>query len=180
MDLAQHVVVLGYSPGRTDRMLTELIAEGRTQTVLCAWNDVAQHPVPELREVSFVRGDLTPADVMTRAGVARARTVVVDGRDGNGTLAIAAAVDHADPGIHMVAALRDLTRRECLPSGHRFATFGDVQVHLGRTVGATVLAVRGEEGLVVSPPWDTSVAAGTTVYYVGKRRITDRELISAR
>jgi voltage-gated potassium channel len=67
-----------------------------------------------------------------------------------------------------------------LPSGHRFATFGDVQVHLGRTFGATVLAVRGEAGLVVSPPWDTSMPAGTTVYYVGMRRITGRELLPAR
>jgi voltage-gated potassium channel len=228
VDLAEHVVVLGYTPGRTDRMIAELIAEGRTQIALCAWDDLAQHPVPELREVAFVRGDLTRADVMDRAGVARAQTVVVDGRDDNETLAIAVAVDHANPGVHMVAALRDLTRRESLryvnpriscvqwhmpsllveeasdpgitevysdlmssgghgnsyslqlPSGHRFATFGDVQVHLGRTFGATVLAVRGEAGLVVSPPWDTSVPAGTTVYYVGLRRIAGRELLPAR
>ena len=58
-----------------------------------------------------------------------------------------------------------------------------VPAYLGIRVGArfaTVLGVRGEGGLVVSPPWDTPVPAGTTVYYVGLRRIADRELLPAR
>jgi voltage-gated potassium channel len=146
--------------------------------------------------------------VMTRACVQRARTAVIDGRDDNETLAIAVAVDHAHPGIHLVAAVRDLGRRESLryvnadvqvvqwhmpfllseeagdpgitqvyndlmssgghgntysmrvPAGFPHATFGDCQVHFGRTFGATVLAVRGAEGLVVSPPWQTPVPPG--------------------
>lgn len=178
--------------------------------------------------MSFVRGDLTNVDVMTRAGVARARTVVVDGRDDNETLAIVVAVDHTNPGVHVVAALRDLDRREnlryvspriaCvqwhmpsliteeasdpgltevysdlmssgghgntyslqLPNGHRFATFGDCQVHLGQNFGATALAVRDGDGLTVSPPWDRPVEAGTTLYYVGTRRIRSQELAAAR
>ncbi|WP_369137465.1 ion channel [Modestobacter versicolor] len=228
LDLADHVVVLGYVPGRTERMLTELSAESSTRVALCAWDDVPENPVPENACVSFVRGDLAHADVMARACVARARTVVVDGRDDNETLAIAVAVDHANPGVHMVAALRDLGRRDnlryvnpriaCvqwhmptliteealdpgitdvysdlmsegghgntyslrLPDGHGFATFGDCQVHLGRTFGATVLAVRTAEGLTVSPPWDTPVERGATLYYVGRSRITAGELTSAR
>src|SRR5918993_1191246 len=51
---------------------------------------------------------------MTRACVPRARTVVIDGRDDNETLAIAVAVDHANADIHLVAAVRDLGRRENL------------------------------------------------------------------
>jgi voltage-gated potassium channel len=228
LDLADHVVVLGYTPGRTERMLAELAAEGRTRIALCAWDDVPQNPVPERRDVAFVRGDLTHVDVMDRAAVARARTVVVDGRDDNETLAIAVAADHANPGVHMVAALRDLGRRESLryvnpriacvqwhmptliteeacdpgltevysdlmssgghgntyslqlPAGHRFATFGDCQVHLGRGFGATVLAVRDSDGLTVSPSWDRPVPAGTTLYYVAGRRIEARELAAAR
>ncbi len=228
LDLADHVVVLGYTPGRTERMLAELAAEGRTRIALCAWDDVPQNPVPERRDVAFVRGDLTHVDVMDRAAVARARTVVVDGRDDNETLAIAVAADHANPGVHMVAALRDLGRRESLryvnpriacvqwhmptliteeacdpgltevysdlmssgghgntysmhlPAGHRFATFGDCQVHLGRGFGATVLAVRDSDGLTVSPSWDRPVQAGTTLYYVAGRRIEARELAAAR
>ena len=114
LDLQGHVVVLGYTAGRTERIVTELTSEGRLQVALCAWEEVPEHPMAELPAVHFVRGDLAHADVMSRACVARARTVVVDGRDDNETLAIAVAVDHANPDVHLVAALRDLSRREHL------------------------------------------------------------------
>jgi voltage-gated potassium channel len=115
LDLADHVVLLGYTPGRTERIISELTAEGRLRVALCAWDDqVAENPVPGEPDVEFVRGDLTRAAVMQRSGLARARTAVIDGRDDNETLAIAVAVDHVRPDIHMVAALRDLGRREHL------------------------------------------------------------------
>ncbi|RBY85913.1 ion channel [Blastococcus sp. TF02A-26] len=114
LDVEGHVVLLGYTPGRTERIVAELTAERRTRVVLCAWDEVAEDPLPHLPDVDFVRGDLTHVDVMERACVDRARTAVVDGRDDNETLAIAVAVDHAHPGIHLVAAVRDLGRRETL------------------------------------------------------------------
>jgi voltage-gated potassium channel len=114
LDLSDHVVILGYTPGRTERIVSELMTEGRLRIALCAWEDVPHNPLPDEPAVQFVRGDLTHVDVMTRACVDRARTALVDGRDDNETLAIAVAVDHANPGIHMIAALRDLTRREQL------------------------------------------------------------------
>jgi voltage-gated potassium channel len=228
VELADHVVVLGYVPGRTERILAELSVEGSTRIVLCTWEDVPEHPVPEDPAVFFVRGDLTHADVMRRACVPRARTVIVDGRDDNETLAIAVAVDHANPATHIVAALRDLGRRDnlryvnptiaCvqwhmpslvteealdpgitevysdlmssgghgntysvrLPAGRGFASFGECQTHLGRTYGATVLAVRDADGLTVSPPWDTPVPGGTTLYYVSRSRIEAGELTGSR
>jgi voltage-gated potassium channel len=228
LQLTDHVVVLGYVPGRTQRMLAELHAENATPIALCAWDDVPENPVPEDPVVQFVRGDLTHADVMDRACVGRARTVIVDGRDDNETLAIAVAVEHANPGVHTVAALRDLGRRDnlryvnsqiaCvqwhmpslvteealdpgitevysdlmssggggntysvrLPAGHPFGAFGDCQQHLGRTFGATVLAVRTADGLLVSPPWSTPVAEGTTLYYVARSRIADGALLGPR
>ena len=51
---------------------------------------------------------------MRRASVSTARTALIDGRDDNETLAIAVVVDHADPDVHVVAALRDLRRSEHL------------------------------------------------------------------
>ena len=113
LELRDHVVLLGYVPGRTERIVDELAADGR-QVVLCAWDDVPEHPMPDRAEVHFVRGDLTRDDVMTRAAVPQARTAVIDGRDDNETLAIAVAVDHANPSVHMVAAVRDLSRRDSL------------------------------------------------------------------
>src|SRR5688572_3178609 len=114
LDLADHVVLLGYTPGRTERIVAELTADGRFRVALCAWDDVPENPMPDHPDVFFVRGDLTHEDVMIRACVRRARTAVIDGRDDNETLAIAVAVDHANADIHMVAAVRDLGRRENL------------------------------------------------------------------
>jgi voltage-gated potassium channel len=112
LDLADHVVLLGYWPGRTERIVAELTADGRFQVALCAWDDVAENPLPDQPAVHFVRGDLAHEDVMTRACVQRARTAVIDGRDDNETLAVAVAVNHANEDIHLVAALRDLSRLE--------------------------------------------------------------------
>nr|WP_208384060.1 potassium channel family protein [Modestobacter marinus] len=228
LELTDHVVVLGYFPGRTERITAELAAEGRSRVALCAWEDVPEDPMPERTEVSFVRGDLSHADVLARANVAAARCVVIDGRDDNETLAMAVAAHHAAPDVHKVAALRDLDRRDnlryvgaqiaCvqwhmpyliteealdpgltevygdlmsshghgntyslrLPEGHRLGTFGDCQVRFGQAFGATVLALRGPDGLTVSPAWDTPVADGTTLYYVGRRRVDAREVLAAR
>jgi voltage-gated potassium channel len=224
LDLRDHVVLLGYAPQRTERIVDELTAEGRQQVALCAWDDVPENPMPDLPAVHFVRGDLTRDDVMTRAGVATARTVVIDGRDDNETLAIAVAVDHANPSVHLVAAVRDLARRESLryvnpgvqavqwhmpsllteeandpgitavynelmtaggsgntysarvPRNFAHTTFGAAQSHFGRAFAATVLAVRGSDGLVVSPPWDRPVGEGDTLYYVARERIDEARL----
>jgi len=228
LDLTDHIVVLGYTAGRTERIVSELTAEGSVRIALAAWDDVAQNPLAEQPGVHFVRGDLTHADVMTRACVDRARTAIIDGRDDNETLAIAVAVDHSKPDIHMVAALRDLGRREhlryvnprvqcvqwhmpyllteeavdpgitqvyndlmssgghgntysvALPRGYPHSTFGDCQMHFGRTFGATLLAIRTGDGLVVSPPWDQRVDSGTTLYYVAGERIDASRLVAAR
>jgi voltage-gated potassium channel len=228
LDLSDHVVLLGYWPGRTERIVAELTAEGRFQVALCAWDDVAENPLTDNPAVHFVRGDLTHEDVMTRACVPRARTAVLDGRDDNETLAMAVAVDHANPTIHLVAALRDLARRENLryvnegvqavqwhmpfllteeasepgitqvyndlmssgghgntysmqvPRDFPYPTFGDCQTRFGKAFGATVLAVRGGDGLVVSPAWETPVPPGATLYYVAGRRIDVDRLTGRR
>jgi voltage-gated potassium channel len=228
LDLSDHVVLLGYFPGRTERIVAELTAEGRFQVALCAWDDVPENPMPDHPAVHFVRGDLAHEDVMDRACVARARTAVIDARDDNEALAVAVAVDHAHPRIHLVVALRDLGRRDNLryvnegvqavqwhmpfllseeasdpgitqvyndlmssgghgntyslpvPQGFPHATFGECQTHFGRTFGATVLALRADDGLVVSPPWETPVRGGTTLYYVAASRIDERQLAAGR
>ena len=228
VDLDGHVVLLGYTPGRTERIVAELTAEGRRQIALCAWDDVPENPMPEQSAVHFVRGDLAHADVMARACVDRARTAVVDGRDDNETLAIAVAVDHANPRIHLVAAVRDLGRGDNLryvnagvqvvqwhmpfllteeatdpgitqvyndlmtsgghgntysvrvPRAFPHTTFGDCQTYFGRSFGATILAVRGGNGLVISPPWDLPVDEGTTLYYVAAERVDSGRLLGSR
>ncbi|AXK34814.1 ion transporter [Streptomyces armeniacus] len=114
LDLSDHIVILGYTPGRTERIVAELLLEHRSQLVLCAWDETPEHPMPEQEQVLFVRGDLTDVDVLTRACVPRAATVVIDARDDNEALAVAVAVDHLSPDAHLVAALRDMSRSKHL------------------------------------------------------------------
>ncbi|HWL98640.1 MAG TPA: ion channel [Nocardioidaceae bacterium] len=110
LDLSGHLVILGYSPGRTERMVDELTAEGRWQVVLCAWHDVESDPLPGRDGVHFVRGDLTEEDVLRRACVDHAEAVLVDARDDNEALALTVASTHVNPHAHTVVTLRDMDR----------------------------------------------------------------------
>ncbi len=109
-DATGHIVVLGYCAGRTERIVAELSADGRHRLVLCAWDDVGTHPMPEQHRLEFVRGALTDEHVLRRAGVHRASAVLVDARDDNEALAIAVVVAHLTDTTHAVVALRDLDR----------------------------------------------------------------------
>jgi voltage-gated potassium channel len=105
-----HTVLLGYVPGRTERIVDQLLAEGAGRVVLCAWDELATtHPMPE-QVIDFVRGDLTGEETLRRAGVPAAAAVLVDGRDDNESLAITVTVHHLNPTVHLVVALRDLDR----------------------------------------------------------------------
>lgn len=114
LDLDDHIVVLGYTPGRTERIVRELHAEDQRDLVLAAWEETPEHPMPEQEHVLFVRGDLATVDVLRRACVQRAATVVIDARDDNEALTLAVAVDHLHPDVHLVVALRDVSRSEQL------------------------------------------------------------------
>lgn len=219
LDLTGHVVIFGYAAGRTEGIVGSLINEGPCKIALCAWADVPEHPMPEHADVQFVRGDLTSADVMRRACVADAATVVIDGRDDNESLAIAVAAGHANPTVHMVVALRDVRRTELLryvnsdvqcvqwhmpklvveevvdpgltqvyadlmseqgtgntysmrlPAALAGLTFGEVQTRCGRSFGATLIAIRRQAQLAISPTWDTKLDEQMTVYYVAAQRI---------
>jgi voltage-gated potassium channel len=220
-DVTDHIVLLGYTPGRTERLVGELLTEKHVRKlVLCSWEDeVAEHPMPQQDEVLFVRGDLTDVDVLARACVDRARTVVIDARDDNEALAVAVAVHHARSGGHLIAALRDMTRDQhlryvnptvqCvqwhmphliteealdpgltevyaelmssggggntyslrLPAALAGEPFGAAQTRFGRDHGATVIAVRQDGGMSVSPAWDEPLRPDAVLYYLADRRI---------
>lgn len=109
VETSGHVVVLGYTAGRTERIVDELLADGETRVVLASWEDVESHPMPD-RRVDFVRGELSDESVLRRAGVPRAQAVLVDARDDNEALTLAVTISHVAPGMRVVVALRDLAR----------------------------------------------------------------------
>lgn len=112
LDRDGHIVLIGYRAGRTERIVAELVHDRRRQVVLCASPEVTEHPMADHPLVAFVRGELSGADVMSRAAVGSAHTVIVDVDDDNAALAVALAVDHTNPAAHTVVGLRDLERRE--------------------------------------------------------------------
>lgn len=111
LDLRDHVVILGYTAGRTERIVDELSAERRRPIVLGAWEDqTAQHPLPGRDDVSFVRGDLTDDVTLRRACLQDAEAVLVDARDDNEALSITVAAINVNPDLHAVVALRDMAQ----------------------------------------------------------------------
>lgn len=113
LHLEDHIVVLGYTPGRTERIVDELLADGGRPVALAAWDETPGHPMPE-SAVEFVRGDLTDEAVLSRAAVPRAAAVLVDARDDNEALAVALVVTHVAPSTHLVVAIREMSRAEHL------------------------------------------------------------------
>jgi voltage-gated potassium channel len=229
LDIAEHIVILGYHAGRTERIVQELLIEERIrELVLGAWEDLPEHPMPEQDRVLFVRGDLTAVDVLKRACVDRAATVVIDARDDNEALALAVAVHHLHPEVHLVAALRDMNRSshlryvspevQCvqwhmpnllteealdpgitevyadlmsssgrgntysvrLPAALTGQEFGACQQQFGRDFGATVIAVRQDGSMTVSPSWESPLRAGAVLYYLAGERIDESSLTKTR
>jgi len=228
VEYGDHVVVLGYTPGRTERLIEEILGDqagdGR-RVVLCATEDVTVHPMPQ-RPVDFVRGDPTDGAVLRRAGTHRAHSVLVDARDDNESLTIALTVQHLAPDVLKVVALRDLKhathlhyvdpRARCvqwhnprmlteelqspgisdvyrelmthggsntysltLPRSVPTTPFGVWQTVLGQSCDATVIAARTPTELLVGPPWEAPIPAGTVLYYVSQRRLEPAEAVNA-
>lgn len=220
-----HTLLIGYTAGRTERIVGQLLADGVTGLVLCAGDEVQVHPMPS-QPVDFVRGEPTAADVLARAAVAGASTILVDMRDDNEALAVAVTVDHANRSAHVVVTLRDMEKSELvryvdprikcvqwhtprmvteeltspgiaevyselmtaggagtysvtLPASLGRLSTEKCRMTLGRAFGATVLAARFDDDLVVNPSWDAELPAGSVLYYVSPRRLTDAEIETA-
>ncbi len=220
-----HTLLIGYTAGRTERIVAQLLADGVTGLVLCAGDEVQVHPMPS-QPVDFVRGEPTAADVLVRAAVGGAGTVLIDMRDDNEALAVAVTVDHANRSAHVVVTLRDMEKSELvryvdsrikcvqwhtprmvteeltspgitevyselmtaggvgtysvtLPTSLGRLSTEKCRMALGRTFGATVLAARTDDDLVVNPAWDAELPVGAVLYYVSSRRLTDAEIETA-
>ena len=220
---ADHLVVIGYTAGRTERLVDEILADSNgRRLVLCAQPDVLTHPMSD-RDVDFVRGDLTDEAVLRRAAVNRASRLLIDAGDDNEALAILVTVNHLVGDCHVVVALRDMERAQhlsyvhgqvrcvhwhhprmlteelqdpgiariytdlmtsggdntysvALPKQLNQITFGQCQTMLGQRHNAVLLAVDTGGELAISPSWETPIAAGSVLYYIGRQRLTSEQL----
>ncbi|MBG6216178.1 voltage-gated potassium channel [Arthrobacter sp. CAN_A6] len=225
LEMSDHLVIVGYTPGRTERLIHEILADDAHPVALCAWHDVSVNPMPEHPDLGFVRGDLAEESVLRRAGVHRAARVLIDARDDNEALTVTVAVTHVNPNAHTVVTLRDMSRAlnfsyvdddvRCvqwhsprlateelqdpgiavvyadlmshggrntystrLPEALPQVNFGQVQEAMGRSFTTTVLAVQ-HEGAVINPGWDMQLPESAVLYYVGERRLSPEEIVSA-
>ncbi|WP_328528320.1 ion channel [Nocardioides sp. NBC_00368] len=104
-----HIVLLGYTAGRTERLLTELLSEPEREVVLATWEDqLSEHPLAGEERLHFVRGDLTDLSVLGRTGLPGAHSVLIDARDDNEAVTLTVAANTAAPAVHTIVALRDL------------------------------------------------------------------------
>ena len=112
VDTERHFVIVGYTAGRTERVVHELCADPAARVVLCASPEqTAEHPMPERLQVDFVRGEGTDVEVLHRAAVPAARSVIVDSPEGDDRAALTALViNRVAPDPHIVVAVRDLDR----------------------------------------------------------------------
>ncbi|MBA0125035.1 NAD-binding protein [Haloechinothrix sp. YIM 98757] len=115
LKLSGHIILLGYSAGRTERLVDRLVADEPRELVICDWPDrLQQHPLPDREDVHFIRGDLTDDEVLRRAAVPAARSVLVDARDDNEALKVTVAVSHANPDVHIVVSLREMDHAQTI------------------------------------------------------------------
>jgi voltage-gated potassium channel len=100
-----HVVLVGYHPERTPRMIAEILADGRAREIVLVATDEMEVDDPSYR---FVRAtSLTaPAD-LRRAGMEGAAKAVVYAASDAETLAATLAVTALNRGGHVVCFLRD-------------------------------------------------------------------------
>jgi len=178
LDMSGHLVIVGYTPDRTERLIDECTAEGRFQVALCAWGEVGENPMPERREVGFVRGDLADVEVLRRAGAERADRVLIDARDDNEALTLTVTAIHVNPDVHTVVTLRDMTAARNMSYVDSDVPFGRIQEGLGRGHTTTVIAVRAG-GKVLNPGWDTKLSGDSILYYVGDRRLSADDIVGA-
>lgn len=66
-----------------------------------------------------------------------------------------------------------------VPQSWGAVTFGECQTAFGREYGATVLAVRINDDLMVSPDWQTPVPVGSMLYYVARQRLDPGRVMPA-
>ena len=103
-DLKHHIIILGWHPEHTPRMISLIYGDARRQdrkVVLCASEEM-ENPFPE--QVLFVQGEnLTDHELLNRAGIATADRVIIYRSTDDKTLASCLTVATQSQNAHIVA-----------------------------------------------------------------------------
>ncbi|BBE23996.1 hypothetical protein MN0502_28790 [Arthrobacter sp. MN05-02] len=53
LEMSDHLVIVGYTPGRTERLIHEIVADDAHAVALCAWDDIPENPMPEQPDLGW-------------------------------------------------------------------------------------------------------------------------------
>jgi voltage-gated potassium channel len=115
LHMKEHIVILGYEPGRTEAIVTEILADTPDESekvVLCA-NSISENPMPG--KIEFVHGNPSNDDTLARACIGTAKAIIIYGATDNDTLTYGIAVNHhAAKGTHIAAYFREMENVQLL------------------------------------------------------------------
>lgn len=104
MQHRQHIIVMGYRHGSTEKVIAELRSHRPDEHIVLCSSDTESNPLAD-RDVDFIRGELSSADVLNRSNAAHARSVIIHGDDDDSTFFTAYAFREVNTSAHMVCYL---------------------------------------------------------------------------
>ena len=108
--MKNHIVIIGYHPGRTETIVKQILADRMREPspilLICSHDQCNE--IPLIEGVSGIRGTIDSDDVMIRSNVAKAKKIIIDVGDDALTLAVGLAVRSFNQTSHVVAGLHDL------------------------------------------------------------------------
>jgi voltage-gated potassium channel len=150
-----HIVIFGYSAGRTEGLVHEL---GKGNVILAATAAMTgTNPMPGI--VEFAAGVLDSDDLLLRASIAAARTIIVDVADDDHAIRIALAVRAVNANAHIIVAIVDIAAGRILAKlpGHLTSVSIDMPTMVASEAlypgTATILANLANPTNMVSIRW---------------------------
>jgi len=101
-----HIVIMGYRNGGTEKLISELRANNKDEEIVLCSREQSTNPAVA-QDIDFVRGDLASADVLYRANVQAAKSIIIHGHDDDQTFFAAYAVREVNQSAHLVCYLNN-------------------------------------------------------------------------
>jgi len=140
-----HILILGYHPVRTQRMLEEIHGDRyRSNRPVVLLADIEENPFG--KQADFVRCDVAQEESLEKASADKASCIVIYGKDDNETLAASICANKlASPDCHIVAYVGDPKR-----ASHVKGVASRITVIVSTAVEAMVQEIQdpGTSGLI--------------------------------
>ncbi len=106
MSFENHIVIAGYRKNSTEKMVEELLSNNPEEIIVLCSSTQEFNPFSG-DNIHFVRGELSSVDVLKRSNIAKARNILIHGKDDNQTFFTAYAVREVNTKAHLVCCLQN-------------------------------------------------------------------------